>query len=299
MLSVRLLNSSISPDSAFAKFLKKQKRVGPMMGGTRMANPQLENGHIKIANELADALARVNLSAYESRILWCIIRKTYGWNKKLDRISYTQFEEATGLERRHIARSLRRLIGRRMIVACGNSRKLEYGLQKDYDSWESLPKEATLSLPKEATLSLPKEATASEEGSLPIQAGSLPIQAESLPKEATRSLPKEANTKAIKHNKSIIQKQVYGEFNNVLLTDRDYQLLVKRFTELIAKDWIETLSGGMAANKKYKYDDHRAAILQWERRDRKDKQEGKNGVHKGNTRQIRKHDEYTEPYADR
>jgi len=33
------------------------------------ANPQAEDGHIDIANEIAEALMKVNLSAYESRIL--------------------------------------------------------------------------------------------------------------------------------------------------------------------------------------------------------------------------------------
>ena len=43
-----------------------------------MANPQSENGHIDIANEIGEALSRINFSAYESRILWVIWRKTYG-----------------------------------------------------------------------------------------------------------------------------------------------------------------------------------------------------------------------------
>lgn len=97
-------------------------------------------------------------------------------------------------------------------------------------------------------------------------------------KQGNDLTPKEATTKERKHlTKDTIQKKEYGEFTNVLLTDRDYQLLVERFTEPIAKEWIETLSSGMAANpKKYKYDDHRAAILQWERRDRKESQQKSN-----------------------
>jgi len=101
-----------------------------------MANPQLENGHVRLANEIVEALCKVNLSAYESRILWFIFRKTYGWNKKSDRISYTQFEE-TGIARRHIARTLRHLRTRDIITIKGNGHKLEYTLQKDYTKWDA------------------------------------------------------------------------------------------------------------------------------------------------------------------
>ena len=48
-----------------------------------MANPQLEDGYTKIANEILEALAGINLSPYEGRALFFLIRKTYGWKKKL------------------------------------------------------------------------------------------------------------------------------------------------------------------------------------------------------------------------
>ena len=46
------------------------------------ASPQLEDGYTRIANELIEALMRTNLSAYQSRVLWAIWRKTYGFNKR-------------------------------------------------------------------------------------------------------------------------------------------------------------------------------------------------------------------------
>lgn len=103
------------------------------------ANPQAENGHIDIANEIAEALMRINFSAYESRILWAIFRKTYGWHKKEDRIALRQFQKLTGIDRPHTHRTLCRLIKRNIIVAKrGNSRILTYGFQKDYTRWKSV-----------------------------------------------------------------------------------------------------------------------------------------------------------------
>ena len=123
-----------------------------------MANPQLENGYIAIANELGEALSRVNLSAYESRVLWCIFRNTYGWNKKSDRISYTQFQKATGITRRHLGRTIKSLIARQIITCSSASPQLEYSIQKDFEKWQKpLPKEVILPLPKKVTKLLPKE----------------------------------------------------------------------------------------------------------------------------------------------
>jgi hypothetical protein len=64
------------------------------------ANPQLENGYTQIANELIEALARFNLSPYESRLLWYIARKTYGYQKKTDAISLGWGVLKTSIHRR-------------------------------------------------------------------------------------------------------------------------------------------------------------------------------------------------------
>jgi len=104
------------------------------------ASPQAEDGHIDIANEIGEALARVNLSAYESRILWVIWRKTYGWHKRMDQISITQFEKFTGLKRRHVHRTLSKLIERKIVTRIGNSRIITYGFQKDYIKWRDVTK---------------------------------------------------------------------------------------------------------------------------------------------------------------
>ena len=106
----------------------------------RVASPQVEDGHIRIAGEIGEALAKINLSAYESRILWVIWRKTYGWHKKMDMISVTQFEKATGLKRRHVQRTLSELIKRNIITRIGYSRIITYGFQKDYTKWRDVTK---------------------------------------------------------------------------------------------------------------------------------------------------------------
>jgi hypothetical protein len=47
-----------------------------------MANPQAEHGHVDIANEIMEALAKISIPSEARRILDFILRKTYGWHKK-------------------------------------------------------------------------------------------------------------------------------------------------------------------------------------------------------------------------
>jgi len=133
-----------------------------------MANPQAENGHADISNEILEALARILISPDEWRILMTIFRKTYGWHKKADWISLSQFAESTGMAKPHICRSLSKLVKRNMIIRTDNDKGVSYGFQKDYEKWQKpLPKQATL--PKQAmsvaqtgNRSLPKQAPTKE-----------------------------------------------------------------------------------------------------------------------------------------
>jgi phage replication O-like protein O len=112
-----------------------------------MANPQVEDGRIEVANELGDALAKTYFSPAENKVFWAVLRKTYGWHKKSDAISYSQLAEATGLDRRHVGPALKRLVSRRILWcnSVGQKRINEYGVQKDYDLWLLAPEMVTKS----------------------------------------------------------------------------------------------------------------------------------------------------------
>lgn len=110
-----------------------------------MANPQKEHGHIDIAHEIAEQLAKINLRPYEWRTLWALWRKTWGWHKKEDKISLTQFQKITGLERRHQRKALKTLIEKNIITRNRDSYIVTYGFQKDYDLWKVVLKQAPVS----------------------------------------------------------------------------------------------------------------------------------------------------------
>ncbi len=105
-----------------------------------MASPQAENGHIDIANEIADRLATIRIPGREMQILWVIFRKTWGWHKKTDTISQSQFAKSTGIARRHIGRLLEGLLEKALITKNGDGFICEYGIQKDWEQWQLSPK---------------------------------------------------------------------------------------------------------------------------------------------------------------
>lgn len=67
-----------------------------------------------IFNDVLDSLAKEDLSA-ETRVLFVVWRKTYGFGKKKDKISVSQFIKATGLSERTINRALGSLKAKKLI----------------------------------------------------------------------------------------------------------------------------------------------------------------------------------------
>lgn len=125
-----------------------------------MANPQAENGHTDIANEIMDALCKIRISGEARQVLDFIIRKTYGWHKKEDDISLSQFVEGTGLNKTRVCHSIAKLITMNLIAKKGNVANngngwcSTYCFNKDYSLWRPLPKKAKV-IAKKSKRSLP------------------------------------------------------------------------------------------------------------------------------------------------
>lgn len=161
-----------------------------------MANPQKENGYTAIANEVMDALMRWRFSKYESSVVTCVLRKTYGYGKKDDWISLSQFVEATGIQKAHVCRALRMLLEQNIVTKGGTPAQPRYTFQKDYEKWKQLPegsrthspgvtKRGTPDITNRGTKGLPKGApeTVTKRGN------------EGVPFGAIEGVPKGAHTK--------------------------------------------------------------------------------------------------------
>lgn len=96
-----------------------------------MASPQTENGYTAIANELLERLYHCPLNGSEFRVCLMVLRKTYGYKKKDDWISLTQFEKGTGLKRANICRTLKELVANKLLLKSGKTLRFN----KNYEQW--------------------------------------------------------------------------------------------------------------------------------------------------------------------
>lgn len=108
-----------------------------------MADPQLENGYTRIANDILEALCRVRVPGEVRQIFDVILRKTYGFNKKADRISLSQFVLATGMKKPSIIRAQKAGVYHKLIYRNAND---EWRILKDYSVWIPFTKKLTMEL---------------------------------------------------------------------------------------------------------------------------------------------------------
>jgi len=103
-------------------------------------NPQCEDGYTKIANEILDALCRFRIPGEQRQCLDFILRKTYGYHKKEDSISNSQFCEGTGLLKGNVTRALKELSEKQLVIKNDNGKYPTYRFNKNYTEWRELSK---------------------------------------------------------------------------------------------------------------------------------------------------------------
>jgi len=102
-----------------------------------VANPQPDK-YTKISTELLEQLCKIRIPGEAMQVFLAILRKTYGYQKKEDRISLGQFVTLTGSKRPNIIRSINKLLSMNLIIKRDNA---VYLLNKNYDLWKPLSKQ--------------------------------------------------------------------------------------------------------------------------------------------------------------
>lgn len=78
-----------------------------------------------VDNRMMDCLCRLKLGNYESRVLFAIIRRTWGYHesngrqKKFDWISESQISKMTGIDRRNVHKCMKSLTKRGLLTKIG------------------------------------------------------------------------------------------------------------------------------------------------------------------------------------
>lgn len=97
--------------------------------------PQVEDGYTRIANELLEALITAPLTDRERRVALAVIRLTYGWNKKADRIADSQIADVAHLPRQKVNKVKQQLVAKKVLKIEGAGHGL-LSINKHYDEWQ-------------------------------------------------------------------------------------------------------------------------------------------------------------------
>jgi phage replication O-like protein O len=103
-----------------------------------VANPQPDK-FTKISNELMEAIPRYKFNGTQLRIIFVVVRYTYGFNRKDADLSLTFISKATGSHKEQVKRELNALINSKVIKivkGAGFNTTRILALNKNYDEWD-------------------------------------------------------------------------------------------------------------------------------------------------------------------
>ena len=108
--------------------------------------PELNDGYLKIANELLQAFIDYDLTAAQMKLVAVIIRETYGYNRKAKALSVSYLAKAIRRDERNTRRALNALIKKNVVKEYGEPtprRSREIGINKYYLEWMREGRKAT------------------------------------------------------------------------------------------------------------------------------------------------------------
>ena len=250
-----------------------------------MANPQKENGYTQISNEILEAVARFKLNGTQLRILLIIWRKSYGYRKSECEISLTYLSKAVGSTKNAVSREMSKLKALNIISEIeqpGKHQSKVYKFHKNYEDWgkeivtnlndKGLSNQITDNLETErqkVTESDNRGVTelGNEGLSNPVTEG-YRIRQQGVTKSDNKRLPNQITNKEIykenikENDKEKCGSAHAGDFENVILSKKDYEKAVSEMGKQFADRYIDKLSCHMAATGKT-YQNHLAVLMKW------------------------------------
>ncbi|EMJ9756202.1 TPA: replication protein [Klebsiella pneumoniae subsp. pneumoniae] len=106
--------------------------IRPSLAAVERQVADIDDGYTRIANELLEAVMAADLTARQLKVALAVIRKTYGFGKKLDRITNTQIAAMTGIHHTHVCKAKNEMIAMNIIVSNGHA----IGINKVISEWD-------------------------------------------------------------------------------------------------------------------------------------------------------------------
>jgi phage replication O-like protein O len=104
-----------------------------------MADVQLENGFLRIANTIFDNIVKMPLNGTQFRIVLLLWRETYGFNRKECPLSLSYISKATGASKRFISSELKKLVDANIILIFKAATFTDPQIlvfNKDFETWD-------------------------------------------------------------------------------------------------------------------------------------------------------------------
>jgi phage replication O-like protein O len=180
-----------------------------------------DDGYTKIANELLEAAMSADLTVRQLKIVLAVIRKTYGFNKKTDRITNTQIASMTGIHHTHICKAKNELLERNILVMTGR----EIGVNKVVSCWKSDISQVSKTLADVANKTLAKSANTN----VPSQLNTKDTLKDNKEKEILKDITPSAKKYVSKKQDTNPAKQT--------ITDLDYSSWPAMPSEQVMTDW--------------------------------------------------------------
>lgn len=100
-------------------------------------NPQVEDGYVRIANELFEALSRARLPGRQWQIVLTVIRMTYGFNRKTWTTTNIELSQMLDMHRQHTHADIDELCGKNVLLVTenGDGKSITLGIEKHYSQW--------------------------------------------------------------------------------------------------------------------------------------------------------------------
>lgn len=148
----------------------------------------LEDGYTRIANELMEEISRLPLNGRQFRVLACVIRKTYGYQKNEDDMSASQISDMCGIARNHVTTILNELERMNVISKRKGAFGMVIAVNKKHKTWGNDSPDSGTGCPESGT-------TEKNKNIVPISGQGVPNQDFTSPESGTKLVPNLGHTK--------------------------------------------------------------------------------------------------------